>query len=108
MDPVPANRKTPSATAKFVHGLGVTLIVALATYLAAVNALSPWDGPHLWPESTLSLVGSAILTVAAAATCVWRLATGEDASSEFRRWSEAAGGDDDSGGLIGSIGDLAD
>ena len=88
------NECRASATARFVEGVGATLLVGLAAWLTGANSIPPWSGLRIMPSSDLEFAVTAILTIAASAACAWRLISGSAADAELQRL--AATTDDDS------------
>jgi hypothetical protein len=86
----------------------MTSLVAVATYLTTVNALSPWHGTRFLPDSGLELALMTILTLAATCVCLWRLATGDAAATELERFGDAIGDNAELPDMDASLGDAID
>ena len=88
---------TASRMMKLFNGIGVTLVIAIGTYLTGVNILHPWQGLRLTASSDLEFWIAVILTALVTAVCILRLVTGSEADAELRRFGDALGGPDDLG-----------
>lgn len=69
-------------------GLAV-IAVAFGAWLFTINAFPPWQPIRLVPASDTALVIGVIVATAAAATCAWRLSTGESGRGEIARFLDA-------------------
>ena len=82
---------------KLLGGTVVTIVVAIAAYLLAVNAFHPWQGLRLVASSDLESGVALVVAAVAAGVCGWRLIKGVGPAAELRRFGDAVGRSDDLG-----------
>ena len=80
---------------KLLSGTVVTIVVAIAAYLLAVNAFHPWLGLRLIASSDLESGVALTAAAVAAVVCGWRLIKGVSPVAELRRLGDAVGRSDD-------------